>query len=854
VNLRLGDDPAPLPAAQRGQAEPHLYRSISNTDTLLATFQEGRFSADGGAVGCGYSVSHDGGLTWTRALIPHLTVASGGPYRRATDPVAAIGPDGTMYLNTLGSIDDAFGLAAVLVSRSHDHGATWLPPVVVFEAPNRQVFPDKNWIAVNDYAGTPNAGQLAVTWTSFTSTPAGQSTGHNLMAAISDDRGATWSAPVAITTAPARNQGSQPVFLPDGSLGLVYIEFLAANDITQFNIQYKRSTDGGRSFPAAATTVVGFVPGWDDPEVRDGVFLPSATVARGTGAIFVTYTAVVAGSPRVMVTRSADRGATWSVPVAASDQPAGVSVMNPAVAVTPDGRTVSVVFMDKRNAPAGQNVVDHFVALSFDGAVTWQPNLRLTELSSDLRYGPQTSRGVMIGDYLGVAPSLSPDQPCVAIWCDTRTGDSDPFTVRFTPAAAPDYGAWAVARAVRGSPLHDDDGDGEPNYLEFLHGTDPLRRESGEGVVVRPLSGGTIEIAWTERAHVERLPIHDGVSLTRMAAFASAGFSLSAIVAAAPAEPAGLPRRGGLVWRAVQLEVSPGEAYAVARTLRTGNGPAQAGRLSATINTDARLINLSTRGHAGAGANQLIVGFAIDGRKSVLVRAAGPALSPFGVSGWLADPQLTVTAPALSITFTNTRWQQAPVDAALFVRLGAFPFAAGSLDAAVLLDAAQRNYTAAISGGANAAGVALVEAYDADGAPGHPAGPRFLNLSTRGEVDSGQNALVAGFVLSGTQPRRVLLRGIGPSLAAFGVVGNLADPVLRLFSGDVLAGVSDDWEISRSGGAIAAVAQQVGAFPLASGSLDAALLVTLPPGGYTAVLSSGDGGGGIALVEVYDAD
>src|SRR5260221_9234231 len=107
--------------------------------------------------------------------------------------------------------------------------------------------------------------------------------------------------------------------------------------------------------------------------------------------------------------------------------------MNPAVTVTPDGRAVSVVFMDKRNAPGGRGFVDHYVAQSFDGGASWQPNLRLTEVSSDIRFGPQTPTGVMLGDYLAIAPSLANDQPCVAIWCDTRTGDADPFIARFTP-------------------------------------------------------------------------------------------------------------------------------------------------------------------------------------------------------------------------------------------------------------------------------------------------------------------------------------------------------------------------------------------------------------------------------------
>ena len=109
ANVRLGEDPGALPATRRGQAEPHLVRSAFNPDLLLATFQEGRYP-DGGAVNCGYSLSRDGGLTWSRGLIPNLTTSSGGRFIRATDPVAGAGPQGELYLQVLTSTRGAFFL------------------------------------------------------------------------------------------------------------------------------------------------------------------------------------------------------------------------------------------------------------------------------------------------------------------------------------------------------------------------------------------------------------------------------------------------------------------------------------------------------------------------------------------------------------------------------------------------------------------------------------------------------------------------------------------------------------------------------------------------------------------------
>ena len=101
-NIRLGEDPAALPNGDgKNQAEPHVTRSISDPDLVLATFQEGRFS-DGGAVSNGFAVSRDGGFTWHRALNPNLTTVSGGPYYRATDPVAGISLDGVL-VSVIGS-------------------------------------------------------------------------------------------------------------------------------------------------------------------------------------------------------------------------------------------------------------------------------------------------------------------------------------------------------------------------------------------------------------------------------------------------------------------------------------------------------------------------------------------------------------------------------------------------------------------------------------------------------------------------------------------------------------------------------------------------------------------------------
>ena len=186
---------------------------------MSAVFQEGRFT-DGGAVDCGYSVTHDGGLTWTRALIPNLTTTTGGPYFRATDPVAGIDLDGNIFLNTEGATDVNFTQGIILVSRSTDGGATFGPPAVVFRPTNSSDFPDKPWMAVNTFAGTSTVGRILVTWTLFGTTDSSP-----ILRAYSDDHGVTWSTAAPIHPANTNAQGSQPVFLLDGRVAIIYWNF-----------------------------------------------------------------------------------------------------------------------------------------------------------------------------------------------------------------------------------------------------------------------------------------------------------------------------------------------------------------------------------------------------------------------------------------------------------------------------------------------------------------------------------------------------------------------------------------------------------------------------------------------------
>lgn len=271
---------------------------------------------------------------------------------------------------------------------------------------------------------------------------------------------------------------------------------------------------------------------------------------------------------------------------------------------------------------------------------------------------------------------------------------------------------------------------------------------------------------------------------------------------------------------------------------------------------DSRLANISTRGEVIGEGQTMIPGFVTQGTGdlAVLIRGVGPTLTSFGVAGANPNPRLEVIAES-GLLIANDRWEEAPnlfeLTAATSL-VGAFPLDSGSEDAAALVDLAAGKYTAKVTGVDEAAGINLVEAYEV-AAP--TTSIRLVNISNRGKVGTGAAVMIPGFVISGEAGRAVLIRGVGPTLADFGVTGVLEDPKLVLYrgteSGPEIINANDDWSDAPNAAAIAEAAALVGAFPLGEGTADAAILTVLPPGKYTAQVEGADGGTGEALVEVY---
>ena len=296
-------------------------------------------------------------------------------------------------------------------------------------------------------------------------------------------------------------------------------------------------------------------------------------------------------------------------------------------------------------------------------------------------------------------------------------------------------------------------------------------------------------------------------------------------------------------------------AYSVAVTNSSGSAASAIATLNVVNETNfGHLVNLSIRTSITAAEPFFTVGTVVGGGdasrpKPLLVRAVGPSLAAFGLSGALSDSKLDVLAGS-TVVASNDNWAG---DSAVFSQVGAFGFSGTSpKDAAIYNPGFQaRDYTVQVSGVGGATGDVLAELYDAT--PGNTfsaSTPRLVNVSVRKQIDAGAN-LTAGFVLGGNTARTVLVRAIGPGLAAFGVGGTMDDPQLALFSGAAKIAENDNWGGDPQ---LTAVGSSVGAFAIGNpAGRDAMLLITLAPGSYTAEVGGVSGtGGGSALVEIYE--
>jgi len=251
--------------------------------------------------------------------------------------------------------------------------------------------------------------------------------------------------------------------------------------------------------------------------------------------------------------------------------------------------------------------------------------------------------------------------------------------------------------------------------------------------------------------------------------------------------------------------------------------------------------NISTRAFVQTGDNVMIGGFIItgSGQKKVILRAIGPSLVNHDITNPLQDPTLELHDSTRAVIAFNDNWMDAPNKQEI-INSGLAP--SNNLESAILMSLDPGAYTAIVHGVSDGTGIGLVEAFDLD----PTAGSKLGNISTRSLVQTGDNVMIGGFIITGSGQKKVIVRAIGPSLAQYGITNPLADPTLELHDGNgAVIAFDDNWMDASN-------RQEIIDSGLApSNNLESAILTSLSPGNYTAIVHGVNNGTGVALVEVY---
>jgi hypothetical protein len=251
-------------------------------------------------------------------------------------------------------------------------------------------------------------------------------------------------------------------------------------------------------------------------------------------------------------------------------------------------------------------------------------------------------------------------------------------------------------------------------------------------------------------------------------------------------------------------------------------------------------VNISTRLFVGTGNNVMIGGFIITGNapKVVIVRAIGPSL---GIPGALQDPVLELHDSKGSAPVINDNWR---TNQEQIIKDTTIP-PTDDRESAIVIGLDPGNYTAIVSGKNASTGIALVEVYDL-GTASLDSGSKaqLAQISTRGNVLQGDNVMIGGFIVSGATTK-VIVRAIGPSLQNFGITNPLLDPTVELFNGSGTSlALNDDWRSTQE-----QAIKDTGVPP--TDDRESAIVSSLVPGAYTAIVRGKNTATGVALVEVF---
>ena len=523
---------------------------------------------------------------------------------------------------------------------------------------------------------------------------------------------------------------------------------------------------------------------------------------------YFTATQVLVQGPGVVAFPPADRGAAnfpgWFPPGVRSDSPASSTSRTIAFTLNPDTGAVLVGAALNGCEPQMQCACDVATGTCSLKVLNYHNAPRLSRLAAQFGYRLQVSRtGTGAGD---VAIAATGVNAACGSQCDLALQGGLVVTLTATPTAGSVFAGWGGACTGTGACNVTMDAAKNVTATFNVQQFALTIAKTGGGAGVVTSTPGGIDCGAT----------------------CSANFNSGASVAlgAAPSADSFFAGWGGGGCSGTgACNVTMSAAQSVTATFK----------LNTTI---PRLANISTRMQVLTGNDVLIGGFIIGGTqpKTVVVRARGPSLIPFGITNALLNPTMQLFS-GQTVLATNDDWGTA-ANAAAISSSGFAPSSAQ--ESAILTTLGPGAYTAVVSGVGGTTGVGIIEVFEVD----RPEVP-LANISTRGQVLTGNDVMIGGFVIQGDSPQTVTVRARGPSLIPFGITNALADPVLELLAGQVILATNDDWQSSADAAAI----QASGFAP--SDAKEAVIRITLPPGAYTAIVRGKNGGTGVGIIEAF---
>jgi len=629
---------------------------------------------------------------------------------------------------------------------------------------------------------------------------------------------------------------------------------VAASGSSPFTYQWQRSTNSGSTWSSLS---------------NDSTYTGVTTVTLTVGG---STTGMSGDQFRCVVTNSAGSATSNAATLTVS-----AVVVAPTISTQPGNQPVTAGNNASFTVAAGgTSPFTYQWQRSTNAGSTW------SSLSNDSTYAGVATAGLSVG---GTTTGMSGDQFRCVVSNSAGSATSSAATLTVTaavvaPAITTQPGSQAV---VAGNSV---------SFTVVASGTAPLAyqwRKAGVNIIGANSATYTIGTAQTTDATTYAVVVSNSAgsatsndaTLTVTAATlapsittqpasvtVTAGTSASFTVVASGTAPLAYQwRKGGVTisgansatYTIGSAQTSDAADYAV--VVSNSAGSVTSGNATLTIvggvqqppSNATKLINLSSRTQVGTGSGITIAGFVLAGTqpKTLLIRGIGPALTALGVGGAMQDPTMTIFAGS-TVVATNEGWKASNADPirAAAQRLGAFALPESGQDCAILADFAPGIYTVQLKDKNGGTGVGLIELYDANTG----SDSKLINLSTRAFVGRDASILITGLVVSGSTPKTVLVRAVGPGLTAYGVDGVLSHPKMSLFSGQQEIATNTGWTTSANRAAIASVAAQVGAFPLDPAGADSAMLLTLDPGIYTIQVMGANGETGTALVETYAVD